>query len=337
MRTWKGDPSKPLVSICCTTYNHEKYIEDALEGFLIQETDFYFEILVHDDASTDNTADIIREYESMYPNLIKPIYQKDNQFSKGKNPFLDFNLPQAKGKFIALCEGDDYWQNGNKLQLQVDLLDQNPEYGLVHSGVDIFHEEYNKKSVFKRKSTIDELSGSVLKKLIFINFITTCSVCIRTQIISQYIREFKQNERANWKIGDYPLWLYTAYYHEMGFINQSLATYRVLKKSASHFIDYEKEMTYIDTIFDIKNSFYNKFPELKPMKDIGTVNIYKRYLKCNFIFSKTHGVKYFYWLRKNNCSDFKDYYFFFGLKNKSINFLFKIFYNLITALKRQLI
>ncbi|AFJ01907.1 glycosyltransferase [Methylophaga frappieri] len=84
MASWEGDLSSPVVSICCITYNHDAYIEDALEGFLIQETDFPFEILIHDDASTDRTADIIREYEAAYPNLIKPIYQVENQYSQGK-------------------------------------------------------------------------------------------------------------------------------------------------------------------------------------------------------------------------------------------------------------
>lgn len=125
IQNWKGDPSKPLVSICCITYNHEPYVEDALEGFLIQETDFPFEILIHDDASTDKTADIIRQYEAKYPNLIKPIYQAENQYSKGKKPNPEFNFPRAKGKYVALCEGDDYWINTKKLRYQVNFLENN--------------------------------------------------------------------------------------------------------------------------------------------------------------------------------------------------------------------
>lgn len=86
MKAWKGDPTRPMVSICCITYNHERYIEDALNGFLIQETEFPFEICIHDDASTDGTADIIRAYEARDPTIIKPIDQKENQWSKGKGP-----------------------------------------------------------------------------------------------------------------------------------------------------------------------------------------------------------------------------------------------------------
>jgi len=99
----------PLVSICCLTYNHAPYIRDAIEGFLMQKTNFPVEILIHDDASTDGTADIIREYETRYPDIIKPIYQTENQYSKGVKISWEYQFSRARGKYIALCEGDDYW------------------------------------------------------------------------------------------------------------------------------------------------------------------------------------------------------------------------------------
>lgn len=128
MESWKGDIHKPLVSICCITYNHEPYIKDALEGFLMQETDFPFEILIHDDASTDCTSAIIQEYASKYSRLIKPIYQTENQFSKGIKPNANFNFPRVQGKYIAMCEGDDYWTDQLKLQKQTDFLESNLSY-----------------------------------------------------------------------------------------------------------------------------------------------------------------------------------------------------------------
>lgn len=124
MQNWQG--KVPIVSICCITYNHESYIEETLEGFLIQHTDFPFEILIHDDASTDKTADIIREYEQKYPNITKPIYQTKNQYSQGAKINSQFNFPRAKGRYIALCEGDDYWTDKDKLQMQVDGLTAYP-------------------------------------------------------------------------------------------------------------------------------------------------------------------------------------------------------------------
>lgn len=132
IKMWRGDISNPIVSICCTTYNHEKFIEDCIKGFLIQETNFPFEILIYDDASTDKTPDIIKEYEKKYPDIIKPICQSENQFSKGIKPNPTFNFPRAKGKYIALCEGDDYWTDPFKLQKQVDFLENNPDYVICY-------------------------------------------------------------------------------------------------------------------------------------------------------------------------------------------------------------
>lgn len=125
------DKNPVLLSICCITYNHENYISQAIEGFLAQKTSFNFEIIIHDDASTDATASIVKKYEQEHPNLIKAIYQTENQYSKGIKPWPNFVFPIARGKYIALCEGDDYWTDPNKLQKQVDFLEANPEYNLT--------------------------------------------------------------------------------------------------------------------------------------------------------------------------------------------------------------
>lgn len=125
------DKNPVLLSICCITYNHENYISQAIEGFLAQKTSFNFEIIIHDDASTDATASIVKKYEQEHPNLIKAIYQKENQYSQGIKPWPNFVFPIARGKYIALCEGDDYWTDPYKLQKQVDFLEANPEYNLT--------------------------------------------------------------------------------------------------------------------------------------------------------------------------------------------------------------
>ena len=121
----------PLVSICCVTYNHAPYIRNCLEGFLMQKTSFPVEILIHDDASTDGTDEIIREYARLYPEKFFPLIEEENQYSKPNHKCPDFyNYERARGKYIAYCEGDDYWTDPLKLQKQVDFLESNPQYSV---------------------------------------------------------------------------------------------------------------------------------------------------------------------------------------------------------------
>jgi len=124
--------SAPIISIICNTYNHSRFIRTALEGFLMQKCTYPIEVLIHDDASTDGTQDIIRNYEREYPTLILPIYQKENMYSKGIKPTQRFQRPRAKGKYLAICEGDDYWTDPLKLQKQVDFLEAHPEYVICY-------------------------------------------------------------------------------------------------------------------------------------------------------------------------------------------------------------
>jgi glycosyltransferase involved in cell wall biosynthesis len=131
-----------MVSVCCTTYNLEEYVKAALDGIMMQQTTYPFEVIVHDDASTDKTPEIIREYEKCYPGIIKPIFQTENQLSKaGIYPYA-FLYAAAKGKYIADCDGDDYWTDPLKLQKQVDFMEANPgcslcyhEYKMLRDGV----------------------------------------------------------------------------------------------------------------------------------------------------------------------------------------------------------
>jgi len=126
--------SYPIVSICCITYNHAPFIRKALDGFLMQEPPTgvsadkpWYEILIHDDCSTDGTDNIIREYTNKYPDKIFPLFETENQYSKGK--VVDaYNYDRARGKYIAVCEGDDYWTDPKKLQKQVDWMDAHHEY-----------------------------------------------------------------------------------------------------------------------------------------------------------------------------------------------------------------
>lgn len=117
----------PIVSILCATYNHANFIKKALDGFLSQQTSFPVEIIVRDDASTDGTSEILREYERDYPERFRNIYEVENQYSKGIRHHASL-FSKARGKYVALCEGDDYWTDYHKLQKQVDFLEANPDF-----------------------------------------------------------------------------------------------------------------------------------------------------------------------------------------------------------------
>ena len=134
---------KPLVVIQCITYNHEAFLKDALEGFLMQKTDFPFVAVVHDDASTDGTAAVLRKYAEQYPDIILPIYEEENQYSKHDRSVgrIMNSASKATGaKYIALCEGDDYWTYEYKLQKQVDFLESHPDHSLVFHNAIVHYE-----------------------------------------------------------------------------------------------------------------------------------------------------------------------------------------------------
>ena len=128
-----GECLSPLVSVCCITYNHASYIKDAIDSFLMQETNFAFEILIHDDASTDETTQIILDYAEQYPDIIKPVIQDENQYLKCSLINPRFLFPKAVGKYIALCDGDDYWTDRSKLDKQVGFLENNPDYVITYT------------------------------------------------------------------------------------------------------------------------------------------------------------------------------------------------------------
>lgn len=194
-----------LVSICCVTYNHVKYLRDAIGSFLMQKTDFPIEILIHDDASTDGTVQIVKEYERKYPEIIKPIFQKENQFSQDRTISAIYQFPRAKGKYIAMCECDDYWTDPYKLQKQVDFMENNSEYSLCTHSVEVIFEndwKWSKDTRLKEPIQIATFTDVVER-----HFIPTNSILFRREYIKQLPDWFN-----NMLSGDIPLfWILTSH------------------------------------------------------------------------------------------------------------------------------
>ncbi|MEO6731336.1 MAG: glycosyltransferase [Ferruginibacter sp.] len=210
--------SDPLVSICCVTYNHESFIKQCLDGFVMQQTNFLFEILVHEDASTDITAKILREYESKYPQLFRCVYQTENQFLK-QNTLINILFPMARGKYIALCEGDDYWTDEYKLQKQVDFLEANEDYAIC------FHRVYELKEEKELKlsnlNTSEKEETYTIENLANGNFIHTPSVVFRNGLIKEFPAWFFKSP-----VGDYPLSMLNAGQGKIKYLPEPMSVYR---------------------------------------------------------------------------------------------------------------
>lgn len=209
----------PAVSVCCIIYNHEQFVSQCIESVLIQETRFPVEIIIHDDASTDSTPEIIENYSKKYPDLIKVVQQTENQRSKG-HKILQLILPQTVGEFIAVCEGDDYWTEPEKLQIQYDLLKENHEISACfHDCVSV--EESNGEYTIKNHITwpSDEVET---RDLLNGNPAMTCSAYIRRSAFPESPEVFN-----GLKMGDFPFWILISLKGRISWIHQNMGVYRI--------------------------------------------------------------------------------------------------------------
>jgi glycosyltransferase involved in cell wall biosynthesis len=214
MKTAKNTRT-PLVSIICVTYNHEKYLAQTLDSFLAQEVSFPLEIIVHDDASTDGTRAIIEEYARKHPS-IRPMYEEVNQYSLGNDDFVNRMYAAAQGKYMALCEGDDFWTDPQKLQVQVDFLEKHPDYALCFHPVRMFFDDGSQPDVIYPEShNADDFTAANLLRR---NFIQSNSVM------------YRRRPDLHIPAGIIPMDWYTHLYHakfgKIGFIDRTMAAYR---------------------------------------------------------------------------------------------------------------
>lgn len=223
---------RPLVAIHCFTYNQEEYLRKALNSFLAQKVNFSFVIIVHDDASIDNTAKILKEYAEIYPNLIFPIYEEENQFSRGNlilSKIMDEACLATGAKYIAWCEGDDYWIDPLKLQKQVDLLEKNSQATACYGAFKTVDNNDKEISIpFYEECMNQGKSGDQFEELVKTNYILTCTFMAKKEIIDSKIYQQRPN------LIDYGLFLAAAYQGPLIYINEPLSAYRINPAGMMH-------------------------------------------------------------------------------------------------------
>lgn len=236
----KNNDNPIIVAIHCLVFNHGPYLRDCLEGFVMQKTNFRFVAIVHDDASQDNSADIIREYEAKYPDIIKPIYETTNQYSKHDGSLARIMreaIDATNAKYLAFCEGDDYWTDPYKLQKQVDILEADKTLMVCCTDCSVVD---NNSVLLKEKRggvVKDDIPGRYNLRDFFRDNhqYPTLSVVYR-KIHSKEIRE-KHSHTDNAFLGDWTMWICLLIYGDMYYTGEVTCAYRINPTSVTHTVN----------------------------------------------------------------------------------------------------
>ena len=230
-----------LVVAWCLVYNHEPYLRDCLEGFVMQKTNFRFVAVVHDDVSTDNSAAIIREYAEKYPDIIKPIFEAENQWSKhdgSLDRIMSDAIAATGAKYIAMCEGDDYWTDPYKLQKQVDLMEEDESLMLCCTDCSVV-DNHNKMIHSIRPEAVvkDNIAGRYTLRDFFRDNhqYPTASVVYRNSHIADIRAKHQHTENAF--LGDWTLWICLLIYGDMYYISEVTCAYRINPTSVTHTVN----------------------------------------------------------------------------------------------------
>jgi glycosyltransferase involved in cell wall biosynthesis len=221
---------KPLVSICMITYNQEAFISQAIEGILMQQTKFPFELIIGEDFSTDSTREVCFKYQQNHPKIIQVVLRNKN-LGMMQN-FID-TLEHCSGKYIALCEGDDFWIDPLKLQKQIDFLETNPDFSICFHRVKVLHEDVDKKPLF---SNPNQKTITTFEDLAVANFIQTASVVYRNKLFDHFPENFLELSA-----GDYPLHLLNAQYGKIMFFEDLMSVYRIHNNGEWNRLEAEKQ------------------------------------------------------------------------------------------------
>ena len=228
-----SNPNDIMVTIRCITYNQEKYIRQCLEGFVMQQTNFKFEAIVHDDASTDATADIIREYAERYPDIIKPILETENQYSQGNNKLEGVLDPLMTGKYIAICEGDDYWTDPLKLQKQVDFLEAHLDYSMCfHQAIRTFVNDNRKDEPY---SIVEDRDYTGLEMYQPQYRPATASIVFASEMYRSDV--YQKTLDYHLSFGDIPMFLCCAHMGKVRGMSDTMSVYRKHVQGLSNIFD----------------------------------------------------------------------------------------------------
>ena len=247
----------PLVSVGMITYNHEPYIDQAIEGVLMQETDFPIELVIGEDCSTDRTREIVLEYQEKHPDLIRVI-TSDKNVGAHKNSWRTEN--SCRGKYIAFCEGDDYWHHSRKLQMQVDYLESHPECGLVHGGADMFHVETGRRMPWRPHPSDYDTKGNIFLRLLGHEYaVLTLTACVRSELLRSLIEANPDVFNGQYLMGDAQRWLELSRVSEVKRFNDSLATHNTLPESAGQSKDIRKRIRFKQSVYALRMHYVKKY------------------------------------------------------------------------------
>lgn len=231
-----------MLSVVMTTYNHERYIATAIESVLRQQTDFPIEIVIGEDCSTDRTLNIALDYQSQYPEAIRIVRSESNV---GWRENYRRTIAAAQGRYIALLDGDDYFTHRKKLQMQVDLLEANPDVGMCYGRSERVDESGN-TTIYPEGECLTTLEAMLRR-----NPAENCTVVARKALVERYYEEIRPAEHPEWLTDDLPMWLWFAANSRYMAIDCPMSVHRVLTYSVSHNPDYRRKIEFVDSLYDI--------------------------------------------------------------------------------------
>lgn len=234
----------PLVSVCVTTYNHEPYLAKALEAILAQRCDFGVEIVLGEDCSSDNTLAICRNYAEKYPEQITLITSTENV---GWRENYRRCVEAAGGRYIAFCDGDDYWCDENRLAEQVALMEQNPAVGLCYTLAERRDADGNIVGYFPKGE-----GHTSLDAMLHDWCVENCTTLAKRELVLAYYTTEKPENHPDWLTEDLPMWLFVAAHSEVAYIDRATAVHCVFPDSVSHSTSLAKRLAFCDSSSNIK-------------------------------------------------------------------------------------